>query len=359
MQGGVETHAQNICPILVNLGCDVHVLTRAFYQNEPHRRSWKGIRFHNLWSPKVKGVEAFIHTFIGVLYAGLINRPDVLHIHAVGPMLFTPLARLFGLKVVVTHHGPDYDRQKWSSFAKKLLRLGECMGMQWASERIVISSVIRKIIHKAYSKESVLIPNGVSRPAALVSSAVLDEYSLTPGRYIVLVSRLVPEKRHIDLIKAFDKASGEPGLEGWKLAIVGSAEHPDDYTQEVLVEAENTENVICTGFKTGADLETLYTNAGIFVLPSSHEGLPIAMLEALSYGLSVIVSDIPANLEVGLPEKHYFPLGDVDALSQKLVAFSSVPISEEDKNKLQAWVTDNYSWDVIAQNTLDVYKSCG
>ena len=113
VQGGVETHAENICPLLVELGCDVHVVTRSPYQPRDVGRTWKGVRFHPLWAPRSKRLEAILHTLLGVLYAGLVSRPDVLHIHAIGPAIMSPLARLLGLKVVVTHHGPDYDRQKW------------------------------------------------------------------------------------------------------------------------------------------------------------------------------------------------------------------------------------------------------
>jgi glycosyltransferase involved in cell wall biosynthesis len=340
---------------LVELGCEVDVIVRASYQSPEIGVEWKGIRFHRLWSPKSKGLEAILHTLLGVLYAGLVRRPDVLHIQAIGPALMVPLARLLGLRVVVTHHGPDYDRQKWGRFAKLALQLGERFGMRWSNGRIVISEVIRGLVRRKHGCDSTLIPNGVVLPVMPDSVDALASFGLVPGKYALLVSRLVPEKRHLDLIAAFRRAA----LPGWKLAIVGASDHPDAYVREVLATATATATpgVVCTGLQTGLALRELYANAGIFVLPSSHEGLPIAMLEALSYGLPVVASDIPANLEVGLPAEHYFPLGDVGALAMRLGEFAAQPLTVEVRESRRAWVAERFDWRDIARRTLAVYRA--
>lgn len=352
VQGGVETHAEHLCPLLVELGCSVHVVTRSPYQPSNVGVSWKGVHFHSLWSPHLKGLETILHTLLGVLYAGLVRRPDVLHIQAIGPAIMTPLARLLGLKVVVTHHGPDYDREKWGCFAKFILQRGEQFGMRWANKRIVISKVIQGIVRDKQEQDSVLIPNGVVLPVltSLIGSQL--PFGLTPGKYILLVSRLVPEKRHMDLIQAFQQAS----LVGWKLAIVGSIDYTDGYTRQVLEAAARTIGTVCTGFLSGQYLQEIYANAGIFILPSSHEGLPIAMLEALSYGLPVVASAIPANLEVGLPAEHYFPLGDVDALAEKLCKFAAIPLTREAREIRRVWVAEQFNWKDIARQTMAVYE---
>lgn len=338
--------------MLVDLGCSVEVIARSTYQPKAIS-AWRNVQFKRIWAPKCKGLEAIVHTFLGVVYAGLISRPDVLHIQAIGPALMTPLARLLGLRVVVTHHGPDYDRQKWGRFAKLALRLGERFGMRWSNARIVISRVIGNIVLHSHNRESHLIPNGVVLPELPTTTDALRLFDLEVGRYVVLVSRLVPEKRHLDLIKAFDMTV----IPGWKLVIVGASDHPDAYVQEVLDQAKRSPNVVCTGLQTGQSLRELYGHAGIFVLPSSHEGLPIALLEALSYGLHVIASDIPANLEVGLADEHYFPLGQVEALAERLREFSMKPNSLEDRDRQRAWVSSRFSWNDIATRTLEVYKS--
>jgi glycosyltransferase involved in cell wall biosynthesis len=300
----------------------------------------------------LKGLEAIVHSFLGVLVAA-VHRPDILHIQAIGPALVTPLARLQGLKVVVTHHGPDYDRQKWGGFARWVLRTGERWGMRWSNARIVISEVIRALVRDKHGVESTLIPNGVVLPELPAGRSTLDAFGLEPGRYVVLVSRLVPEKRHLDLIAAFVQAQ----LSGWKLAIVGASDHPDAYVRSVLDAAEKTPGVVCTGFQSGEVLAELFGQAGMFVLPSSHEGLPIALLEALSYGLPVLASDIRANREVGLPDEHYFPLGDVAALAGRLRELAARPLTADDREARRQWVSERYDWRKIAGQTLEVYRS--
>lgn len=352
IQGGVETHGEKLCPLLAELGCDMHVIVRSPYQDPDAGDVWHGVRFHRIWAPRSKSLEAIVHSTLGVLYAGLVDRPDVLHIQAIGPALVTPLARILGLKVVVTHHGPDYDRQKWGRIAKFSLRLGERLGMTWSHARIVISRVIGHAVQAKYGRDSVLIHNGATLPDRPNSTASLDAFGLTASKYVLLVSRLVPEKRHMDLIEAFRRAA----LPGWKLVLVGASDHPDDYTRAVLAAAETTRDIVCTGFQTGTGLAELYTHAGLFVLPSSHEGLPIALLEALSYGLPAVASDIPANLEVELPSDHYFPLGDVDSLSERLRTFAALPASADEQAARRAWVAERYDWNRIAEQTAGVYR---
>lgn len=355
VQGGVETHAEHLYPLLVNLGCRVEVVGRGPYMPDEIGKEWKGIRLRRFWSPRVKGLEAVIHTLLGVLYAA-IRRPDILHIHAIGPALLTPLARLFGLRVVITHHGADYERQKWGRFSRWVLRTGERVGMRFAHQRIVISQGIRTLVRDKHARDALLIPNGVALPELPNTDSALKKFNLTRGRYVLLVSRLVPEKRHLDLIDAFARAR----LEGWKLVLVGAADHPDDYTRGVLSRAATLPDVVCTGFQTGLALKELYAHAGIFVLPSSHEGLPIALLEALSFGIPVIASDIPANLEIGLDKGCYFPLGDSKALATALIKTAREPRSAQQREAQRLWLQERYNWEVIARKTYDAYSSaCG
>jgi len=351
VQGGVETHAQNLCPLLVQNGCQVEVLARAPYHAKGVRE-WNGVKFRSIWAPRTKALEAIVHSVLCVLYAGFINRPDVLHIQAIGPALVTPLARLLGLKVVVTHHGPDYDRQKWGQFAKWALRMGERFGMRWSNQRIVISSVICQLVQDKHGKSSVLIPNGVTLPTIPEATDALLPFGLTPGKYVLLVSRLVPEKRHMDLIDAFKMAK----LEGWKLALVGASDHPDAYTKSVLAKASETQNVVCTGLQTGQSLEQLYAHAGMFVLPSSHEGLPIALLEAVSYGLHIIASDIPPNVEVGLDPTSYFELGNCTELTALIESAAGTKNKNEDRERKRDWVTSKFDWLRISERTSKLYQ---
>lgn len=350
VQGGIETHSEHLYPIIARLGCEVDIIVRSPYQPIEVGSEWRGVRFHRIWAPKVKGLEAIVHTFLGVLYAA-VKRPDILHIHAIGPSLMVPLARLFGLRVVVTHHGPDYDRQKWGGVAKFILKLGERLGMRFAHARIVISDVIMQLVREKYGVESVLIPNGVAMSDFPNTEFMLNRFDLDAGRYILMVGRIVPEKRHLDLIRAFRRA----GLKGWKLVLVGDSDHPDAYMKSVIDAAQTTPDVICAGLQTGQALRELYQHAGFFVLPSSHEGLPIALLEALSYGLPAIASDIPANLEVKNVGISYFRMGDVDALAGQLAAHAGSNTRESKKEKIRLSVWERYNWNDVALQTYAVY----
>ena len=346
--GGVETHAENLYPIIAGMGIKVICATRSPYHDQ---QSWSGVEFLRIWAPRSKFLEAIVHSILAVIRAAFI-RPDVVHIHAVGPSLVVPLARLLGLKVVVTHHGPDYDREKWNAVAKGILRFGEWSGMKFSNERIVISPVIADLVRERYGVESTIIPNGVRLPTLDAGTSALDKFGLQSGQYVLLVSRFVPEKRHLDLIEAFERAA----VAGLKLALVGDADHPDDYEKALKERAASNPDVVLTGFLGGNELKTVFQHARVFVLPSSHEGLPISLLEALSYGLPCVASGIAANRSVGLDEQAYFELGNIEQLAEKITAVSNASWGNADRDKIRQWVSETYDWNRIARQTTDVYR---
>jgi glycosyltransferase involved in cell wall biosynthesis len=354
VQGGVETHVEKLAPRLSDMGCEVEVLARQAYQPADIGASWRGVRITRIWSPTSQSLEAVVHSLLCVLYAGLISRPDILHIQAIGPSIVTPLARLFGLTVVVTHHGPDYARQKWGRLAKLALRLGETLGMRMSHQRVAISPVIRDLISQAHGRDAALIPNGVDRPTLPVDDASqLVPFGLTPRKYVLIVSRLVPEKRHLDLINAFLQAKLP---EDWKLVIVGGADHDTPYVADIRRQAALHDNIVMTGVQTGATLEQLYAHASMFVLPSSHEGLPIALLEAMSFNLPVLVSDIAPNKAVGLPASCYFPLGNVAAAARRMHHVSmDLPQALRQAQDTSTELMPRFNWHAIAQQTSDLY----
>ena len=220
--GGVETHCKALYPRLAVKGCDVTLITRKPYVNNLDQGSYQGVKLKHLYTPKNKGLEAIIHTFLGVCYARLIS-PDVLHIHAVGPALLTPFARLLGLNVVVTNHGPDYDRDKWGKLASFVLKTGEKLGGLFAHKVIVISEVIRKIIQNRCNRGSELIYNGVVVPSISTDTSYIKKLDVTSGSYLLAVARFVPEKGLHDLIEAFNNS----GIDG-DLVIAGDADHEDE-----------------------------------------------------------------------------------------------------------------------------------
>lgn len=346
IMGGVETHCEELFPRVAALGYDVTVMRRSSYVADS-LTEWHGVKLVDIPTPRKKAFEAIVHTVRAVIAARRLGA-DVVHIHAIGPALVTPLARLLGMKVVFTHHGPDYDRDKWGTAAKMMLRLGEMLGCRFANRVIVISDVIRNLIASKHgrTKGVSLIYNGVPAADKCHFPEYFSELGITEGNYVLGMSRFVPEKNLHHLIEAFSRVKSE----GLKLVIAGDSDFPDEYSEGLKRQAREA-GVVLTGFVKGQKLHSLLTNARCFVLPSSHEGLPIALLEAMSYGLPVIVSDIPANLEVGLPDKCYFPVGDIDALASRLSVLCEDPLARIDYDMAK------YDWDHIAKEVSDVYRS--
>lgn len=343
IMGGVETHCQELCPRLAAWGADITVVRRSAYAKDS-LTEWKGVKLKDVPAPKKKSYEAIVHTFRAVNYAARIHA-DILHVHADGPGLVTPYAKLRGLKVVFTCHGPEYDRDKWGKLAKMVLRLGERLAVKYADDVIVISRTIEKLVREKYgrTKHVHYIPNGVNAPEICSYPEYFQELGIEPGRYVLGMCRFVPEKRLQDLVDACR------GLEGYKLVLAGDTDFEDDYSRQLKADARKS-GAVLTGFVRGRKLHALLSHAACFVLPSSHEGLPIALLEAMSYGRKVVVSDIPANLEVGLPEHCYFPCGDVESLRNRL----SDQLQDETEPQYEL---SKYDWDTIADQTRQVYEN--
>jgi glycosyltransferase involved in cell wall biosynthesis len=347
--GGIEKHCQELFPRIASRGHNVFLATRSCYVTDKLNQ-WQGIKLVHCFAPKKKSFEALVHTFIAIIKARFLS-PDVVHIHAIGPSLLTPLARILGLTVVVTNHGPEYNRQKWGKLAKFVLKLGEKVGGIFANEVIVISSIIKDIVRRRCHRESNLIYNGIPLPQPSAKTNFLSQIGAEPGRYILAVARFVPEKGLHDLINSFVSTSLD-----CKLVIAGDADHETQYSISLRKMAEQDTRIILTGYITGEFLNQIYSHARLFVLPSYHEGLPISLLEAVSYGLPVLVSDIPANKEVELPSHCYFRCGDVNDLKEKMELHLKKRGSHLDPQHMISKLAAKYDWDEIADQTIKVYE---
>ncbi|MBM9514813.1 glycosyltransferase family 4 protein [Desulfogranum marinum] len=347
--GGVETHCQELYPIIAAMGHEVIVATRRPYVILP-KQEWSGVLLEHIPTPSQKHLEAIVHTFLAIIRARLLNV-DLLHIHAVGPGLLVPFARFLRLKVVFTDHGPDYDRQKWGGVAKVMLRLGEYLGGKFANEVIVISQVIGEIIARRCKRETNLVYNGVSVSEKSVSTDFLVQQSIIPSNYILAVARFVPEKGLLDLIKAFKQVE-----RSCQLVIAGDADHETEYSRKVKRMAASDDRIILTGYITGIELNQVFSHAKLFVMPSYHEGLPIALLEAMSYRLPVLVSDIPANKEVALSPERFFRCGNLEELQGKMELLFEQGLSEKEWQSYEFQINEKYNWRKIAEQTLAVYK---
>lgn len=346
IQGGVETHCEELFPRMASKGIDVTIVRRSCYVKVKNKfKEFRGVKLKDIYAPHNKSLEATIHTFLAIIWAKF-NRADIIHIHAIGPGIMVPVAKLMGLKVVFTHHGPDYDRQKWGKFAKAVLRKGERLAALYANEVIVISDVIKKSLAEKYGRTNThLIFNGVPIPVKSDRSDFINTLGLERKKYVFALGRFVEEKGFDLLIKAFAGI----GNRDLKLVIAGEPDHETNYSRS-LKELAIRHNAILPGFVRGENLNQLFTNARLFVLPSYHEGLPISLLEAMSYNLPVVVSDIPANKQIDLSEESFFQTGIEESLRSRLQFHLTK------KFEPAQYDMTPYDWDRIALMTKAVYE---
>lgn len=349
IQGGIETHCEELYPRLIHYGYEVIVVRRkGFVKEIPPYKEYKGVKFKDINSPSISGLEAAIHTARGIIYAKKI-RADIVHIHAIGPSIMIPLAKLLGLKVVMTHHGPDYNREKWGIFAKSILKTGELFAALFADEIIAISTVITDLLKNNFNRKKRvhLIYNGItSFQKSNISTNILKELNIEPKKYILAVGRFVEEKRFDKLIEAYIKLNRPQ----YKLVIVGDTDYASPYAH-FLKNLAAKNNIIMPGILKGDKLYQVYKHAALFVLPSSHEGLPITLLEAMECKRKVLASDIPANLAVDLPASNYFKLNDIEDMTRHINILLDINTEE------QHYDLTNYNWDNIAEKTNKVYKN--
>ncbi len=346
--GGVEAHCEALYPLLAKQAdLEIVFLARANYVASK-RYSYNGVEVIASPAPHHPHFEAFVHTFFGIFNARFGQRADVVHFHGIGPALMAPLARLLGMKVIVTHHSRNYLHQKWNKLARAVLRMGEWCAGAFADRVITVSPSMAAELRERYARPHAVthIPNGAPDfgvpPSAEEQQAVLSKFGLKPGRFVLGVGRLTPEKGFHDLVAAFKRAETDTVL-----VIAGKADFESAYSQELMAHASG--RIIFAGFQDRRTLQSLYSNAALFVLPSHHEGMPIAALEALSIGAPILMSDIDANRDLDLPAAHYFPVGNLDILAERLRGGS-------DEFRFDGGaMLRRYQWDEIARRTAALY----
>lgn len=325
-EGGIEVVVEELAARMVVHGHAVTCYNRSGHHvsgreyDAEHLDEYRGIRLRHLPTIDRKGLAAVTSSFFGCL-AAAFGPYDVVHVHAEGPAMFSWIPRLTGKRVILTIHGLDWARDKWKgSFGSWYIRMGEKIGARCAHEIIVLNHGTQKYFLDTYGRTTHYIPNGVNPAVPVPADIIREKYGLEKDSYILYLGRMVPEKGCHYLVDAFKKLDTDK-----KLVIAGGSSDTRWYMDELKEQVGGDERVVFTGFVDGQLREELYSNACLFVLPSDLEGMPLCLLEAMSYGNCVITSDIEECTNVIHDNGISFRKSDVDDLAQKLTYALSHP----------------------------------
>ncbi|WP_319423437.1 glycosyltransferase family 4 protein [Pleurocapsa sp. FMAR1] len=353
-QGGIEHYCQELYKDITRQGHSVDLYARSDYTKVDgfSRHMCNGVQVISLPSIPLKRGDAFVNSFFAAFVASL-KKYDIIHFHALGPSLFCWIPRsLSSAKIVVTCHGLDWQRSKWSKFASSIIYRGEQTAVANADKLIVVSQDLQTYFQKKYAMDPTYIPTA---PAEYSDSEANSDYvnslGLEPKHYIIFLGRLVPEKRPELLLEAFKLLNSQR----WKLVFVGDTSGTDNFKSELL-EAKN-DKIIFTNILTGTKLSDIVRNAGLFVLPSDLEGLPLVVLEAMREGIPVLASDIPPHQQlIGQDRGTLFKAGNLQSLIANLEQVLSQPTESRVKaKKAQEYVQANYSWKKVSYENLVLY----
>lgn len=327
---------------------------------------YHGVRVKTVFTLMNRSLNAIVYSFLATVKA-CMTKADVIHFHAEGPCSMIPIAKFFRKKCVATIHGLDWQRAKWGGFATRFLLFGEKMAAKKADEIIVLSNSVQEYFMRTYNRETILIPNGIDKPERIEPSEILKRYKLNKEGYILFLARLVPEKGLHTLLKAYKESHLEIPL-----VIAGGGSQASDYEKEIqqLTEIINQDEkcriegrkVILTGFVQGNLLKELYSNALLYVLPSEIEGMPLSLLEAMSYGNLCLTSNIEENIAVtGQYGFSFENKNDISLRMEMEKLVSEVKKLRTTKHfsreTIQQYILNQYRWDDVVDKTLKIYEN--
>lgn len=341
IQGGVEKHCESLYP-LVSPKFNIIIFRRKSYVNSTE--TYPNITFIDLPSTKFKGFETVIHSFLATCRA-ISCKPNIVHIHNIGPAMFAPILKWCQIKVVLTYHSPNYEHKKWGKIARNILKCSEKIALSHSDAIIFVNKFQMEKYDKAIQQKSYYLPNGIPQITPSIKKDYIKELGLKPSLYLLAVGRITQEKGFDCLIKAFNQLDNYD----YKLVIAGGIETESTYGKE-LRKICNSDKVVFTGYVYGEKLNQLYTNARLFVLPSYNEGFPLVLLEAMSFHLNVLVSDIPATHLVSLDINDYFSKGDADQLAMKIK--QKLKTTQNLQYDLKA-----FEWKTIAKDLENIYTN--
>lgn len=352
--GGIEHHCENLYSRLAELGYEITIYARSYYVPK-EVTEYKGLKITRLPTLNFKYTDALFHTIFSLIHI-LVKNPDIVHIHGIGPCFFGWLPRIFRprMKVFFTCHGLDWQRKKWPWWASRMIYLGELSAILFAHYRIVVSKELQEYFESVHGIKTHYIPNGIL-PIPPRRPELIKKWELSTRGYFLCVGRLVPEKRVEDVIKAYLLKRRAYGL-----VIVGDNAAAGPYMKDLLRMASNTPSIIFTGYQYGPVLEELFSNARAYVTASELEGLPITLLEALSYGIICVTSDIGPHRELteNLKSGLSFPVGEVGGISRcmdRVEAMSDTQLDDFKKNAI-AMISKDFSWNAVCAGHDRLYR---
>ena len=355
-EGGVEIVVEELAARMVALGHEVtcynrkghHVSGKEF--DDEKLTEYKGIKLKTVPTINLRGVAAMSSSVFAAIRAAF-GRYDIVHFHAEGPCAMLWLPKLFGKKCIATIHGLDHQRAKWGRFASTYIMLGEKCAVKYADEIIVLSKNVQEYFMDTYGRKTKFIPNGVNYPDLRKAEVITKKFSLNKDEYILFMGRLVPEKGIKYLIQAFKEIKTNK-----KLVIAGGSSDTNEFAKELIELSKDDKRIIFTGFVQGKELEELYSNAYLYCLPSDLEGMPLSLLEAMSYGNCCLVSDIDECASVIEDKGIVFKKSDINDLKEKLQnCCDNIKIVEKYKIKASDFICKKYNWDDIVKKTLKLY----
>lgn len=358
--GGVEIHVEEISKRLVQRGHKVDVICRRKYCKKKtclkkytgSNCFYDGIQVICVKNIKSKSLDTITYSFVATLKA-MFGDYDVIHFHALGPTTMSFLVRLTRKKIVCTVHGLDWQRDKWGGFATSFLKLGEYMSTKVPHHTITVGQKLVDYYKDKYDKDVIYIPNGINKPIVREAKLIKENYGIDKGEYLLFLARLVPEKNCHLLIEAYKELKTDK-----KLVIAGESSHTNKYQRSLHELAKGDERIVFTGFIGGALLDELYSNAYAYVLPSDIEGLPISLLEAMSYGNCCLVSDIRENMDVILDKGVSFKTASKNSLKEGIKYLIDNPeVVKKYERESAKFILDKYNWDEVVDETIAVYES--
>ena len=357
-RGGIELVLTTMCPLMVKQGHEVTCFNRSGdkveheYVKTVKKDKYKGVRLKRVLTINKRGLAAMTSSFSAAIHAAL-GKYDIVHFHAEGPCAALWIPKLFRKRCIVTIHGLDWARDKWKSgLGSKYIKFGEKVAVKYADEIIVLSKGVQDYFKQTYGRDTTLIPNGVSKPKKLEANLITEKFGLKKDDYICSLSRLTEEKGIHYLIEAYKQLDTDK-----KLVIAGDTSDTDDYVKKLKELAGNNPNIIFTGFVSGRVLEELYSNAYVYVLPSKLEGMPLSLLEGMSYGNCVIGSDIAEIADVVEDKAVLFEKSNVKDLTEKLqLVCDDAELVEKYKSEAADYICEKYDWDDVVDRTLKLYR---